>query len=43
MKEIWTKSWKKVLVWVCGYVGILAFAIAGGYVNKKSLGCYELY
>lgn len=36
MKEIWTKSWKKVLVWVCGYVGILAFAIAGGYVIVKS-------
>ena len=36
MKEIWSNSWKKVLIWVCGYVGILAFAVAGGYVIVKS-------
>lgn len=36
MKEVWTNSWKKVLIWVCGYVSIIAFAIAGGYVIAKS-------
>ncbi len=36
MKEVWTKSWKKVLVWVCGYFSIIAFAIAGGYAIVKS-------
>ena len=35
MKEVWTKSWKKVLIWACGFVSIIAFAIAGGYAIVK--------
>lgn len=35
MKEIWTKSWKRVLIWACGYVSLIAFAIAGGYAIVK--------
>lgn len=36
MKEVWSKSWKKILIWACGYVSIIAFAIAGGYAIVKS-------
>ena len=36
MKEVWTKKWKKVLIWVSGYFSILAYAIVGGYVIVKS-------
>lgn len=36
MKEIWTKSWKKVLIWLCGYLSIIAYAIVGGYAIVKS-------
>ncbi len=35
MKEVWSKSWKKVLIWACGYVSMIAFAIAGGYAIIK--------
>ena len=35
MKEIWTKSWKRVLIWACGYVSLIAFAITGGYAIIK--------
>ena len=35
MKEMWSRSWKKVLIWACGYVSIIAFAIAGGYAIVK--------
>ena len=36
MKEIWSRNWKKVLIWLCGYVHLIAFAITGGYVIAKS-------
>lgn len=36
MKEVWSNSWKKILIWACGYVSIVAFAIAGGYAIVKS-------
>ena len=36
MKEIWSTRWKKALVWLCGYVHLIAFAITGGYVIAKS-------
>lgn len=36
MKEVWTKKWKKVLIWVSGYFSLLAYAIVGGYVIVKS-------
>lgn len=36
MKEGWTARWKALLVWLCGYLSIIAFAIAGGYVIVKS-------
>ena len=36
MKEVWSKSWKQILIWVSGYVGILAFAVVGGYTIVKS-------
>lgn len=36
MKEIWTKSWKEVLIWFCGYVNLIAFAVVGGYAIVKS-------
>ena len=36
MKEVWSNSWKKILIWACGYVSIIAFAIAGGYAIVKS-------
>lgn len=35
MKEVWSKSWKKVLIWACGFVSLIAFAIAGGYAIVK--------
>ena len=35
MKEVWSKSWKKVLIWACGFVSIIAFAVAGGYAIVK--------
>ncbi len=36
MKEGWSNRWKKLLVWVCGYLNIIAFAIVGGYTIVKS-------
>ena len=36
MKEVWTKKWKKVLIWVSGYFSLIAYAIVGGYVIVKS-------
>ena len=35
MKEVWTKSWKKVLIWACGFASIVAFAVVGGYAIVK--------
>lgn len=36
MKELWTRNWKKALIWLCGYVHLIAFVIAGGYVITKT-------
>ncbi len=36
MKEGWSNRWKKLLVWVCGYLSIVAFALVGGYIIVKS-------
>ena len=36
MKGFWTKNWTKALIWLCGYVHLIAFAITGGYVIAKS-------
>lgn len=36
MKEGWSLAWKKVLVWISGYISFVAFAIVGGYVVAKS-------
>lgn len=36
MKEGWTRRWKALLIWLCGYLSIIAFAITGGYVIVKS-------
>ncbi len=36
MKEIWTKKWKTVLIWLCGYLSIAAYALVGGYTIVKT-------
>ena len=36
MKEGWSTRWKSLLIWVCGYLSIIAFAVAGGYAIVKS-------
>ena len=36
MKDCWTRNWKKALVWACGYLSIIAFAVVGGYAIFKS-------
>ena len=36
MKEGWTTRWKALLIWLSGYLSIVAFAIAGGYAIVKS-------
>lgn len=36
MKEVWTNRWKKLLIWVSGYLGIIPFVIVGGYTIVKS-------
>lgn len=36
MKEGWTRRWKALLIWLCGYLSIIAYAITGGYVIVKS-------
>ena len=36
MKNIWNNRWKKALIWLCGYVSLIAYAITGGYVIVKS-------
>ncbi len=32
MKQLWNNRWKKALIWLCGYVHLIAFAVAGGFV-----------
>lgn len=36
MKEVWTKKWKEVLIWLSGYFSLISYAIVGGYVIVKS-------
>lgn len=36
MNKIWTKKWKTILIWLCGYLNFLAFALVGGYVIVKN-------
>ena len=36
MKQIWSLRWKKLLIWVCGYLSIVAFALVGGYTIVRS-------
>lgn len=36
MKEGWSIRWKALLIWLCGYLNIVAFIIAGGYAIVKS-------
>ena len=36
MKEGWSNHWKKLLIWISGYLSIVAFAIVGGYAIVKS-------
>lgn len=36
MNEGWTKRWKALFMWLCGYLSIVAFALVGGYVIVKS-------
>ncbi len=36
MNETWSKKWKKVLIWFCGWIDFVAFALVGGYTIVKS-------
>ena len=36
MNNIWTKKWKTILLWFCGYSNFLAFALVGGYMVVKN-------
>ena len=36
MKEGWTNRWKRLLIWVSGYLSIIAYVIVGGYFMVKS-------
>lgn len=36
MNSNWSKKWKAVFTWLCGYLNIVAFAIVGGYNIIKS-------
>ena len=36
MQEGWSTRWKSLFIWLCGYLSIIAFAIAGGYAIVKS-------
>lgn len=36
MKEGWSTRWKALLIWCCGYLSIIAFAVVGGYAIVKS-------
>ena len=32
MKGLWTHRWKAALIWLCGYVNLIAYAVVGGFV-----------
>ena len=36
MNSEWSKKWKKVLIWLSGYLSFVAYAIVGGYTIVKS-------
>ena len=36
MKNVWTKKWKSLLIWISAYVSFIAYALIGGYVIAKS-------
>lgn len=36
MKKTWNNRWKKALIWLCGYINFIAYAVVGGYVIAKS-------
>ena len=36
MNSEWTKKWKKVLIWFCSYVSLVAYAVVGGYTIVKT-------
>ena len=36
MKEGWSNRWKRLLIWVSGYLSIIAYVIVGGYFMVKS-------
>ena len=40
-KTSWSSKWKKVFIWLSGYLSIIAFAIVGGYtvVKGNDEGC----
>lgn len=35
MNGNWSTKWKSVLIWACGYLNFLAFALVGGYCIVK--------
>ncbi len=35
-KTSWSSKWKNVLIWLSGYLSIVAFAVVGGYTIVKS-------
>lgn len=36
MKQLWNNRWKNALIWLCGYVHLIAFAVVGGFVVFKT-------
>ncbi len=36
MKEGWSNRWKRLLIWVSGYLSIIAYVIVGGYFFTKT-------
>ncbi len=36
MQTTWTQKWKKILIWLSGYLNFVAFALVGGYTIVKS-------
>lgn len=36
MKKVWDNRWKKVMIWLSGYLSFIAYAVIGGYVIVKS-------
>ncbi len=36
MNSVWSKGWKKCLIWFSSYMSFVAFALVGGYVIVKN-------